>query len=1076
MWGGALTLVLCGAVVAALMFGAGEGRLRSEAVAAIDTFAGDAYVTSIGGTRLSFDGLDMLTVHVTGIRLTPQLADTGDLEIGSARFALRLLPLLRGEVRLGRMRIDDARIELAALTRTQGQPDLGLFDDAGRLDQDAVISAVFAGAQEMMALLDRRDVDRVRLRNVEFVDADPSGEVLSITDAVLRRAGEESFRLEGELSVFGRTLTIEGDMGRHVGSDLVDMLRLGVDMPMEAEASLDPAGGNRIGDLSVLLTGSQTSDTTQLDVSGQARGVDILFDHDRGERIVGDVQLSATLAAGSGKAEFDDLRVVTGRSEWRFHGALGAAPDPAAGYRFELVSDGSTVAPLDSPEPAFQVVARLAGHLDTSLTTIDLDEIGIRALDGDVQGRGRIDLLDGSSPGLRLELDVNDVGVGHAKQLWPWFAARGARNWVSANLFGGRVETGHLVVDAAPGRLTDGVPLGPEELHGHFKVNGTRFDVAGHIPAVRDAYGAVDFSGTKVDISLESGTVFMPGNRAVNASNGTLSIADAAHKPLIGDLKIDVEGRANAVLQLARYDPIDVSRFFDISPEDISGKVSGTIHVQIPFQRDTNIADLDWLVDLSYEELALAKPFDGQTVTDADGTIVVDPQKAVIRADAKLNGASATAHIVEPLGRDSEIRRERRIALNMDDATRNALAPGLDALLSGSVRVELDDAASGTRAIQANLDNALLNIPWVGWSKGSGVPASAAFNIETEGSRTAISNFRLNGDTFGATGTLALVGGEVSRVNLPSARLNRGDDFSVDVRSQGRGYAVSVRGKSVDARSVVKLYARDATGGTQGTVATPVSVDLSVDSMSGFHGEIMSDVTLRYSGTGASTDSLEFSAVTRSGHPVSFRDIRDGNLRTVTMNSSDAGALLRFLDIYEHMEGGAITLNLRGSGEGPLSGQIDARDFWLVNEPRMRSLVSTTPAGGQRSLNQAVRGDIDTTRVQFERAFSLIEKGTGSLRLERGVLRGPLIGSTFQGTLYDAAGNMDMTGTFMPAYGLNRIFGEIPLIGQLLGNGRDRGLIGITFKLAGKSGEPQLQINPLSVIAPGIFRSVFEYR
>ena len=45
---------------------------------------------------------------------------------------------------------------------------------------------------------------------------------------------------------------------------------------------------------------------------------------------------------------------------------------------------------------------------------------------------------------------------------------------------------------------------------------------------------------------------------------------------------------------------------------------------------------------------------------------------------------------------------------------------------------------------------------------------------------------------------------------------------------------------------------------------------------------------------------------------------------------------------------------------------------------------------------------------------------------------------------------MDMTGTFMPAYGLNRIFGELPLIGVLLGNGRDRGLIGVTFKLDGR--------------------------
>ena len=87
-----------------------------------------------------------------------------------------------------------------------------------------------------------------------------------------------------------------------------------------------------------------------------------------------------------------------------------------------------------------------------------------------------------------------------------------------------------------------------------------------------------------------------------------------------------------------------------------------------------------------------------------------------------------------------------------------------------------------------------------------------------------------------------------------------------------------------------------------------------------------------------------------------------------------------------------------------------------------------------------------------------------------------MVGATFQGMLYDPKGNMDMTGTFMPAYGLNRIFGEIPIIGVLLGNGRDRGLIGVTFKLEGDADSPAVQINPLSVIAPGIFRSIFEFR
>ena len=51
---------------------------------------------------------------------------------------------------------------------------------------------------------------------------------------------------------------------------------------------------------------------------------------------------------------------------------------------------------------------------------------------------------------------------------------------------------------------------------------------------------------------------------------------------------------------------------------------------------------------------------------------------------------------------------------------------------------------------------------------------------------------------------------------------------------------------------------------------------------------------------------------------------------------------------------------------------------------------------------------------------------------------------------------MSITGTFMPAYGLNSILGSLPVIGQILGNGREKGLIGITYKLQGPVKDPKI--------------------
>ena len=1056
--------VILAMAAGALFSGLGDESLRRQAQEAVSTLAGDDFDAEIGSVGISFAGFNLLGLDVSDARLTAAADGREAMQIGSARFGLRLFPLLRGEIELATAKLSDARVEPAAIRVEGGGQQLPVFDDAGLLDTDAALTQLFGGAKRLIGLFDRQDIDGIELSDITVALGSSEDELLLVRSASLEGDAHGALSLGGELTFRERVATVEGRAALDPAGETVETLSVQLDAAL-------PDGGT----VKAVLSGSDTPRGERLNINTNVSALTIPFGQDA--PFVADVEVAASMERGTDKVEIDRLDIANGRSFWRFNGAFG--PNPATEeptYRFELISDGSTVAPQGSPEPALPVVARLAGLWNPDARRLSVDQVGVRSSQGEVQGRAAATFERGKSPGLELALDVHNMPVGEVKQLWPWFAAGGARNWVLSNIYGGRVETGRLDLTTPPGRIGNGVPFGAREVSGTFSIRGTRFDVAGRIPPVRDGVGAVAFRGSDVDITLESGTVFMPGGRTVDASNGVLTVREAHKPPVIGKLRIDVEGEAGSVFQLASYDPINVQRFVDLKPDDLSGSVQGTVIADIPLQRAIPVESLEWRVDLDYENLSLAKPFEGQTITAANGSIALDPTKAVIDAQARMNGSPATLALVEPLGTGSPVLRARRIALQMDDAAREAIAPGLDVLLSGLTEVELDDGSSESRAIKASLRDATLTLPWAGWSKGRGVPATVAFSLATEGNRIDLRDFNLSGETFGASGTLSFAGGEVTSVRLPNARLNRGDDFSFDMKAQGNGYAITVRGKSIDARSVVKLYAKDSTGGTAQGGAAPITLDLEADRVVGFHGETLGNVKLQYSGTGARTDLLEFSGTTASGSPVTFRDRREGEARSVVMNSADAGALLRFLDIYEHMEGGTIAMSLAGAGNGPLRGQVDARNFWIVDEPRLGSLVSTAPANDSRSLNQAVRGEIDTSRVQFERGFSMVEKGQGFLSLQQGVVRGPLIGSTFQGTLYDAAGNMDMTGTFMPAYGLNRIFGEIPLIGQILGNGRDRGLIGITFRLAGKAGEPQLQVNPLSVIAPGIFRSVFEYR
>jgi hypothetical protein len=85
-----------------------------------------------------------------------------------------------------------------------------------------------------------------------------------------------------------------------------------------------------------------------------------------------------------------------------------------------------------------------------------------------------------------------------------------------------------------------------------------------------------------------------------------------------------------------------------------------------------------------------------------------------------------------------------------------------------------------------------------------------------------------------------------------------------------------------------------------------------------------------------------------------------------------------------------------------------------------------------------------------------------------------VIGATIDGTLNDQSNDVHMRGTFVPLYGLNNMFGQIPIFGLFLG-GSNEGLLGVTYEVVGPPSAPVLRVNPISAVAPGLLRKFFEF-
>lgn len=110
-------------------------------------------------------------------------------------------------------------------------------------------------------------------------------------------------------------------------------------------------------------------------------------------------------------------------------------------------------------------------------------------------------------------------------------------------------------------------------------------------------------------------------------------------------------------------------------------------------------------------------------------------------------------------------------------------------------------------------------------------------------------------------------------------------------------------------------------------------------------------------------------------------------------------------------------------------------------------------------------------------AFDILE---GTYREEEGLFtfkdvraNGSALGLTMSGTYDNDTETVDLTGTLVPAYFFNSLLGHIPLLGEVLIGEEGSGVFAASYTLTGKADDPDISVNPLSALLPGVLRYIF---
>ncbi|WP_398476551.1 DUF3971 domain-containing protein [Tardiphaga sp.] len=690
-----------------------------------------------------------------------------------------------------------------------------------------------------------------------------------------------------------------------------------------------------------------------------------------------------------------------------------------------------------------------------------------------VAGTGSVDYA--SEPRMKLGFAGTPMNASALKRMWPILIVPEVREWVIERIEAGNLQRIEIGVNSPTKNLTRrGPPIPDDGLNVSIIANDVSLRPVDGLPAVHDGDLRARITGRTATVTISQANVDTPGGRKLNLSDVVFEVPDMAPKPSPSRIRFKLDGPAPGVVEVLNSDRLSEASGNMLDPNAIKGNVTAQVAMGMPIQHELTKADTTYNVTADLKDFSADKLVMNQKVEANTLKIAANNQGYQVRGDIKINGQSGQLDYRKPTEGDADVR----LSATLDDASRARMGVDLGTAVVGALPLKLNGKiGSGDRDskfnIEADLTPLKLDNLLPGWAKVAGKSAKAAFNVVKKGDSTRLEDITVDGAGATIKGSVELdQNGDLVNVNFPTYSPSEGDKTSIRAERGNDGVLkVTMRGDVFDGRGFLKGA---MSGGKEpDTKSKAKTVDFDIDvklgAVAGFYGEAVRSVDAKVSRRNGTISKFALTGKLGRDTPLTgdMRGKSQGAGRDVIfIETNDAGAFLRVTDTYSKMFGGqlALAMDTPSTDTRPKEGLINVRNFTVKGEASLeRVAASGGPPGAQNS------------GIAFTRLRAEFVRQNGLMTVREGLVQGPSVGATIEGNIDYNANQVRMSGTFVPMYGLNNMFGQIPVVGLFLGGGSNEGLFGVTYEVVGTPGAPVLRVNPLSAIAPGITRKIFDF-
>lgn len=762
------------------------------------------------------------------------------------------------------------------------------------------------------------------------------------------------------------------------------------------------------------------------------------------------------------------FKVLSGENRITLLASLEPPNDTAPDWRLGFSGGTILLAGTGAEPPLIFNRIAIAVKFDGRAQRVMISQFDISNGEIGVAGTASVDYA--GEPRLTLGFAGTPMSASALKRMWPVLIVPEVREWVLERIERGSLQRIDIGVNAPVKNLSRrGPPIPDEGLNVNIVATGVALRPVDDLPLIRDADLKARVTGRTATVTIGQAGIDTQAGRKLNISDIVFEVPDMVPKPSPAKIRMRIDGPVPAAAEILSSDRLGEFTGNLLDPATTRGNVTAQVTLGLPVQRELTKADTNYTVMADLTGFAADKLVMNQKLEANTLKVLANNSGFQVRGDVKINGQPATLDYRKSNDGDADVR----LQATLDDAARARLGVDLGTAVTGAIPIKLIGKIGAPDretklGIEADLTALKLDNLLPGWTKVAGRQSKAVFNVVQKPQSTRFEDIVIDGGGVSIKGALEMdQNGDLMNAAFPVYAPSDGDKSSIKAERGPDGVVkVTMRGDVFDGRGFIKyaISGRDADAKTK-SKPLDFDVDLKLGAVAGFYGEAVRGVDLKVSRRNGAIRTFTLAGKLGRDTPLSG-DIR-GRAQgrdVIYVETNDAGAFFRFTDIYAKMFGGQLTLAMDPPTNDTRAkeGLINIRDFSVKGESALDSVAQRAANGQQSSLS-------------FSRLRAEFSRQNGQLTIREGVVKGPTVGATIEGNIDYPANQVRMSGTFVPVYGLNNMFGQIPIVGLFLGGGSNEGLIGVTYEVVGTPSAPVMRVNPISAMAPGVLRKIFEF-